>query len=166
MVFHQLMNQLQALAGLITNLSDEQFTKPVRHLGGATIGAHTRHIIEILQCTLKGYALGTIDYFNRVRDLQLEKDRSKGLIAIDNLMGNMVLPDKPLNVVANTGDGNDQPCVQSSYFREIVFNAEHATHHMALIRVALMDMNLEIVSHDFGVAASTLKFKAKQQCAQ
>lgn len=156
------MNQLQALAGLVKNLSNEQFVQPVRSLGGATIGAHTRHIIEILQCTLKGYAPGTIDYFNRVRDLQLEQDRSTVLVAIDQLMRNLDFPDKSINVLANTGEDDMQSFVQTSYYREMLFNAEHAIHHMALIRVALMDMDLEIVGHDFGVAPSTLRFKAMQ----
>jgi hypothetical protein len=88
------------------------------------------------------------------------------LAAIDHLIPNLNYPDKSLRVLTDTGDGVEQACVQTSYFREILFNAEHATHHMALIRVALIDMNLEIVGHDFGVAASTLKFKGMQQCAQ
>lgn len=166
MVFNQVLNQLQALAGMVGALTDDQYVRPTRHLGGASIGGHTRHIVEILQCTVQGYALGRIDYHNRIRDLQLEQDRSRVLVLINQLMATLRQQDKAIRLVAVTDQGNEQACVQTSYFREITFNAEHATHHMALIKVALIDMDLSIVADDFGVAAATQKFKASQACAQ
>jgi hypothetical protein len=68
--------------------------------------------------------------------------------------------------MTQTDQGSEQPCVYTSYYRELAFNAEHATHHMALIRVALIEMGLSIVTDDFGVAPATLKYKSAQACAQ
>jgi len=50
--------------------------------------------------------------------------------------------------------------VTTTYFREIVYNTEHAIHHLALIKVALIEMNLDVVADDFGMAYSTMKFKS------
>ena len=42
--------------------------------------AHTRHIIEMLDCVLKGYETGQIDYTNRIRNLQLETNQPLAII--------------------------------------------------------------------------------------
>jgi len=47
-----------------------------------------------------------------------------------------------------------------NYFREVVYNTEHTIHHLALIKVAIIDMKLDIVDNDFGMAYSTIKYQA------
>ena len=53
--------------------------------------------------------------------------------------------------------------VTTTFYREIVYNAEHTLHHLALIKVALREMELDIVGDDFGMAYSTLKFAATKK---
>ena len=49
--------------------------------------------------------------------------------------------------------------VFTTYYREIVYNTEHTVHHLALIKVALIEMKLNIVDKKFGMAGSTIKYK-------
>jgi hypothetical protein len=68
MIFQQLSQQLASLKNLIELLDHRQFTQKVEHLGNASIGGHTRHIIELLQCAIDGHHTGTVDYINRKRN--------------------------------------------------------------------------------------------------
>jgi hypothetical protein len=42
----------------------------------------------------------------------------------------------------------------------MVYNTEHAIHHLALIKVALIEMQLQVIDENFGMAYSTIKYKA------
>ncbi|MDI9365178.1 MAG: DinB family protein [Flavobacterium sp.] len=162
MIFFQLTQQLQALQQLLVVLSNQQYAQKVNHLGKASIGGHTRHVIELLQCAIQGYSNGKVDYVNRKRNLALENDR---LLAIDELQAlqtQMVLPDKLLTMVVDEIDNTASPTVSTTYLREMVYNTEHAIHHLALIKVALIEMQLEVVDDNFGMAYSTIKYKATQ----
>ena len=66
MIFQQLSQQLLSLIVLLRSLSNEQYSRKIKHLGNASIGGHTRHIIELIQCVNKGYDSDTIDYLNRI----------------------------------------------------------------------------------------------------
>ncbi|MFZ4058568.1 MAG: hypothetical protein ACOYKE_10540 [Ferruginibacter sp.] len=161
MIFQQLNQQFQLLSNLLIALSDEQFTKKITHLGNSSIGGHTRHIIELFQCTFEGYNLGNIDYFNRIRNLQLENDRLLANFKLQQFIGIMQMADKTLNLrVEQLDEGGKTLQVATTYFREIVYNTEHTIHHLALIKVALFEMKLDIVDDHFGMAYSTIKYQA------
>jgi hypothetical protein len=152
MIFLQLTQQLQALSNLLSTLNDKQYSHKIEHLGDASIGGHTRHIIELLQCAVKGHSTGEVDYVNRTRDLTIELNKSLASATIEKLGQDMHLPDKKLNMVDLS--------VTTTYYREIVYNTEHVIHHLALIKVALIEMKLNFVDHNFGMAYSTIKYKA------
>lgn len=158
MLFLQLTQQLQSLQKLIHQLTNEQYTYNSKHLGNYSIASHTRHIIELLQCALKGYETNRIDYINRIRDLQLETDRFFAIDSIDQLLVNLQKEDRLLQLVTEVFDGNDRNSITTTYYREIVYNTEHAIHHLALIKVALVEMNLPLVEENFGMAYSTIKY--------
>ena len=161
MIFLQLSQQLQSLSNLLLNLTDEQFNKKVPHLGNSSIGGHTRHVIELLQCAMDGYSTGVVDYVNRKRDLLLETDRQLALSVLKQMDALMKMPDRHLNLVVEQIDSAmELTNVATSYYREVVYNTEHTIHHLALIKVAIIDMKLDIIDHDFGMAYSTIKYKA------
>jgi len=160
MIFIQLSQQLQTLDKLLSSLDDKQYSKKIEHLGHASIGSHTRHIIELLQCATTGYHSGQIDYVNRSRDLKLESDRFFAQSVLQQLDNTIVHPDKNLALVVEQIEGcNELLNVTTTYFREIVYNAEHTIHHLALIKVAIIEMKLDIVDDNFGMAYSTIKYR-------
>lgn len=160
MIFIQLSQQLQSLSDLLLSLHDEQYNHKIGHLGNASIGGHTRHIIELLQCAVNGYKSGEVDYFNRRRNLDLETNRLLAHATLQQLQNGIKFPDKQLKLFTVKSDDSDYATVTTSYFREIVYNTEHAIHHLALIKVALLEMNLNIVDENFGMAYSTIQYKA------
>ena len=161
MIFLQLSQQLQSLDNLLSLLDDKQYTNKIAHLGSASIGGHTRHIIELLQCAVDGYTTGEVDYVNRSRNLQLENDRHLAKAVLQKINNSVKAPDKSLALITEEMDGSIQSSnVLTSYFREIVYNTEHTIHHLALIKVAIIDMKLHVVDNNFGMAYSTIKYKA------
>ena len=68
MIFIQITEQLKSLSNLLLLLNDRQYNQKIAFLGNASIGGHTRHIIELLKCVTDGYFSGTVDYLNRTRN--------------------------------------------------------------------------------------------------
>jgi hypothetical protein len=159
MIFTQLTSQLAALTNLLARLSDSQYTRRVEHLAGASIGGHTRHIIELLQCAVNGYHTREVDYLNRRRNFELEKDKNSTISELYQIVLSIRRPDMQLKLTAEQPLSSHDMQVYTTWYREIVYNTEHTIHHLALIRVALIEMNLDLVDKDFGVAYSTLQFR-------
>ncbi len=163
MIFVQLSHQLISLRKLIESLSEEQYIRKINHLGGASIGKHSRHIIELLQCARNGLENGKVDYFNRERNPFLESDRSFAIYSISILLESILASDKQLELaIEEFADTLVQRPILTTYFRELIYNTEHAIHHHALIKVALVEMKLDIVDMDFGMAYSTIQFNSTQ----
>lgn len=160
MIFIQITEQLKSLSNLVLLLNDTQFKQKIAFLGNASIGGHTRHIIELLKCATDGYNTGTVDYVNRVRDLAIETNKTFAMQQLSLMAEQIKQPDKQMNLVMECCEENTLNYVTTTYFREIVYNAEHAIHHLALIRVALREMQLEMVDDDFGIAYSTINYFA------
>jgi hypothetical protein len=159
MIFSQLSQQLNSLSKLISLLNDEQYTLCIEHLGNASIGGHTRHIIELLDCAINGYQNGIVDYLNRERNFELQKNRTLAIQTIESSIKNINKSDKILKLVVEEFD--TETTVSTTFYREVIYNTEHTIHHLALIKVALFDMNLDLVEPHFGMAYSTIKFNQK-----
>lgn len=166
MIFIQITEQLKSLSNLLLLLDNKQYNQKIAHLGDASIGGHTRHIIELLKCVTNGYNDGTVDYFNRERNLMIETDKSIAINEINILSDKILQPDKQMKLLVDDADNSSPQYVTSTYFREVVYNAEHAIHHLALIRVALREMKLAIVGEDFGMAYSTIQYLSTQTAVQ
>ena len=166
MIFIQMTEQLKSLSNLLLLLNDRQYNKKIVFLGNASIGGHTRHIIELLKCVTDGYNLGKVDYLNRVRDLSLETDKISATAQLTEMTDQVTKNDRKMRLVTETYEEGLMNVVETTYFREIVYNTEHAIHHLALIRVALREMKLDIVDDDFGMAYSTIKYVSTQDKIQ
>lgn len=87
---HSITNQhLNQLKGLIHQLTDEQFAKPIPALKGSSIGSHVRHVLEFYGCLCDSLATGDLNYDLRKRDLAMEKSTEKCIEAISNISRNL-----------------------------------------------------------------------------
>lgn len=153
------------LRGILEQISAEDYTMSCYNLSGASIGQHVRHSIELFQCLLQGYDTGIVNYEKRKRDIRIETDKDFAIEALENITREMQKIDKPLTVEACFGDDTDVYSVPSNYGRELVYNLEHTIHHMALVRVGLLETKSEIaIPESFGVAPSTLQYR--KECAR
>jgi hypothetical protein len=153
------------LAATLQQLSQAEYTKPCKTLYSNTIGQHVRHIIELFQCLELGYGPGVVNYEKRKRDLLLETDKEMAAGLLKSIHANLDRDNKELKLEAIYDDHSTEPVILSTnYYREIAYNLEHTIHHMALIRVGVMEVSAVALPEDFGVASSTVKHR--RQCAQ
>lgn len=160
MLKHQLNIVLEQLAGALEMISDAQYRSPINMLEGQSVGAHTRHIIELYRELEKGYPNGVVDYDRRERDQQIQTERIMALKTLQLIIASPALTNKSFVVLAPSMDPREeaQP-IGSSYDREMMYQIEHAIHHLALIRVAFREIGIGPLPEDFGVAPSTLAYR-------
>lgn len=153
---------LRELSNLLAQLSKEEYTAPCADLSNASIGAHTRHIIELFQCLETSYETGVVNYDLRQRDYRIQNDTTFAMIAIEALLSEMNKPNK--NLQLQQGVDGELLTIETNYLRELLYNLEHCIHHQALIKVALLQTATVEVDANFGVARSTIEYR--KQCAQ
>jgi hypothetical protein len=157
MNFASISNTLTELKDVISQLTDHHFICPIPALSNATVGEHSRHIIELYQTILKGYENGVINYDKRERDTSIQTIRTQAIVAIDGILDQIEKEDKKL-VMEHCISGIPT-CIETNYYREVIYNLEHCIHHQALIKVALLDFNYVTFSETFGIAPSTIEFR-------
>jgi len=155
-------NNLNWLTDLLQDLPEGIYDRPSVYLSQASIGQHLRHIAEMYQGLIRGYDSGIIEYDKRSRDRRIETDRAFAEATLSEIITNLDKADKNLLVIYDL-EGREVK-LQSNYHRELMYNMEHAIHHMALIKVAVLELTDIILPKEFGVAPTTLQYRA--QCVQ
>ncbi len=162
MLIPSIQNTLNELSDLLTQLSSDDYTCPCFGLSNATIGEHTRHIIEMFQCLENQFDNGIINYDDRKRDYLIQTDIMFAKKAIVEVIDKLDKPNKNLQL-QQLVDG-EELLIESNYNRELLYNLEHCIHHQALIKVAVLQNESITIDENFGVARSTIEYK--KQCAQ
>lgn len=162
MLILSIKQSLNELIGLLNQLPNEEYSRKCKHLSDATIGEHTRHIIEMFQCLESYYESGLVNYDKRERNLKIQTDTAFAIEKIVNVQDNLLKENKKIEL-QQTIDGGEIR-IESNYFRELLYNLEHCIHHQALIKVAVLQCENINVNEDFGVACSTIEYR--NQCAQ
>jgi hypothetical protein len=162
MLILSIKQSLNELIGLLNQLPNEEYSRKCKHLSDATIGEHTRHIIEMFQCLESYYESGLVNYDKRERNLKIQTDTAFAIEKIVNVQDNLLKENKKIEL-QQTIDGGEIR-IESNYFRELLYNLEHCIHHQALIKVAVLQCENINVNEDFGVARSTIEYR--NQCAQ
>lgn len=162
MLLKSIHQSLDELTNLLSQLSDTDYSKSYESLSGATIGEHTRHILEMFQCLEKGYDSGVLNYDDRERNIQIQTETKFARQCIENIKVGLKTENKLiyLELVMNHLGMR----IQSNYYRELLYNLEHCVHHQALIKVAVLQCENVLVDENFGVARSTIEYR--KQCAQ
>lgn len=159
---------LDQLASLLENLTNDEYSKTLTVLHDHSIGQHIRHTLEFYTCLLNGSPLGFVNYDERERDLFLESNTLEALTTIKALKEaiNQIGENQELNLVRQAYDQSSDHTVEvgTNLYRELIYNIEHAVHHMALIKIGLKEIKPDIkLPSDFGVASSTAKYRESKQ---
>lgn len=161
-------NLLQIRA-LLCNISEEHYTAKPDILSGASIGQHTRHVLEFYLLLVSGSFSGTISYDKRERDIKIESNLTFAKQTIDKLIKGIDTLDTilPVKLEADyTAGEHTQNLINSSVGRELAYCIEHSIHHQALIKAGLIALGIgNTIEEHFGVAYSTIRYR-KDQCAQ
>lgn len=156
-----ILGQLEAVFG---SIGHSDFSRPVKALGGATLGQHLRHTIEFFICLEDGFHNGTVNYDKRAHDRRIETDRSVALLAIRSIRRFVTMNDLDKRLALEfcyDVNGQTTERVETNYSRELAYNIEHAIHHMAIMKIGLreIDPGLALPAH-FGVASSTIRHQS------
>jgi len=153
---------LSQIFDLTSQLTNTQFSAELDILNGNTIGKHVRHIIEFFGLLVSGAADGIINYDNRMHESRFETDTSAVLHKIEELrkhIDSLILGDELFLEVSYTQNDTDTLKIKSSIDRELAYNIEHAIHHMAIIKIAVMTVFPKIqLAENFGIAYSTVRY--------
>lgn len=151
---------LTQLRDLINTVSYEAYSSPLALLHGSSVGQHVRHTLEFYQCLFEQVPLGFVDYDARNRDLRLETDLAFSTVFVEQLMEWLNQPIEEVYLSMKVFFGEESQEVQTTLTRELVYMAEHAIHHFAIIKIALKEEFPEItLPSNFGVAYSTIKYQ-------
>jgi len=147
-------SHLDELIDLVSNLKDEQY-RFVPEGETASVGRHLRHTLEIFLLLVDHYDSGKVNYENRARNLALEKDRALAIQRLNYLKANFQKSDKSIKLL------NNHLVINTSYYRELLYQLEHIVHHNAIIRPAVASFLGDAVQKNFGYAPATIKYQAK-----
>lgn len=162
MLIPAICKTLNELSGLLSQLSDNEYCCPCHDLSNASIGEHTRHIIEMFQCLENQYESGVVNYDHRKRDYLIQTNTAFAKECLDVILNQIDKPNKNLQL-QQIVDG-EELLIESNYHRELLYNLEHCIHHQALIKVAIIQSETVEIDENFGVARSTIEYR--KQCAQ
>lgn len=162
MLIPAIQKTLNELSDLVSKLSDVAYCAPCYDLSNATIGEHTRHIIEMFQCLENQYENGIVNYDNRKRDYLIQTNSAFANDCIAGILNQVEKPNKKLQLQQIVDA--EELFIATNYHRELLYNLEHCIHHQALIKVAIIQNATIAVDENFGVARSTIEYR--KQCAQ
>ncbi|MEQ1555108.1 MAG: hypothetical protein ABL929_13065, partial [Ferruginibacter sp.] len=141
-------------------LSKNEYTQKSILLNNSTIGAHTRHVIELFQCLFVGYENGIVNYEHRKRDVEIENENNYAISLIQDIIGNLDKENKTLLLEGFFVENDNEILkVETNYFRELIYNLEHTIHHMALLRIGITEVSNVQIPENFGVAPSTMLYR-------
>jgi len=156
---------LERFRALREKTPSEDYIKRTGH--HSSIGEHIRHCLEYMICLKQGLSDGHVDYDNRIRDKRLEEDSQllyKTIKEISAWLTSLDSEDlkQALNIKEMSVTGVQPRPAQTSLERELVFQASHSVHHLAIMVLIAEIIGLN-VPYEFGVAPSTLFYRASQQ---
>jgi hypothetical protein len=162
-IAHTCIQILDQLASLVNDIREKDFCQPSEALSQSTVGQHLRHTLEFFICFEKGFHTGLINYDKRAHDKLIESDKFLALSAIARITQFVSTVDGSKSLKLEVGyDLKNEVfiTIETNATRELVYNIEHAVHHMAIMKIGIREVAPYItLASDFGVAASTVRYK-------
>lgn len=154
---------LSQLTELVKQLSEQDYAKPIPTLGHSSIGQHLRHTLEFFICLEQGFERGVVNYDKRAHDKLIESDKFIALSVLSRITDFITKQhvNSPLKLeVGYDVSKDDFVSVDTNYQRELIYNIEHAVHHMAIMKIGVREAASYVtLPFDFGVAASTIRYQ-------
>lgn len=154
---------LAQLTELVKQLSEQDYSKPISTLSHSSIGQHLRHTLEFFICLEQGFAGGIINYDKRAHDKLVESDKFIALSVLSRIQDFVAQPRENCALKLEVGydlTTDEFVTVDTNYQRELIYNIEHAVHHMAIIKIGVREAAPYVsLPADFGVAASTIRYQ-------
>jgi uncharacterized damage-inducible protein DinB len=154
---------LDQLADLVQQLKPADFSKASDALSKSTIGQHLRHTLEFFICFEEGFNKGIINYDKRAHDKLVESDKFIALATIKRIAAFVEDLNENKSLKLEVGydlHSDDFITIDTNATRELVYNIEHAVHHMAIMKIGIREVASYVkLPADFGVAASTVRYK-------
>lgn len=161
-----LLEQLRLQLAVLSQNNNSIYSDAIPIIGGASIGAHLRHILDFYNAYYYGSSKGHIDYDDRQRNTKIENELAAGLeqilVVIEQLEEGHSLNNKTVTVNTAVETNRDKSIGESNLIRELQSLHSHTTHHMAIIAIVLK-LNKINVDNDFGKAPSTIQYERSCQ---
>ncbi len=161
-MFQSSLNTLEQFKHILSQLPQECYCTPCTTLSNSSIGQHTRHVIELYLCLINGYENADVSYDRRERNPRIENEVLFAIQQLECIQEALEKENKPLSVTYELA--GEENTLQSNYYREVMYNLEHAIHHHALIKVGIQHFTQMELPESFGVAPSTMEYR--KACAQ
>jgi len=165
--------QLEEIRALLGKVPEGIYSMKRDVLSGASIGQHVRHLLEFYVTLEQGLKANVVCYDARARDLRIETDLSYSIQVVDKAIVFMSSSffDKNAfkrNITLRASYGVDVSVdidIDTTVERELAYCMDHAIHHLAIIKISLIESGVDLkMEADLGVASSTLRYR--EICAQ
>ncbi len=151
------------LKQVLADIDSSHYSLPTPQLSNASVGQHTRHIIEFFQCLIDQTQDGIINYGLRKRDLEMEEQKTAAIEAINQVILNLNRISGNTSLILEINE-DETYTIPTNTKRELFYNIEHAIHHMAMIKIGLKIISPGVaLPENFGVAPSTVRFRMKRE---
>lgn len=155
---------INQLINLCEELSEEQYAISLDLLMQNSIGKHIRHIIEFYDLLKNSCSQECeLSYDKREHCSKTELDKAVAIKRFQEVLRwfDQIDADIILKLIVSYDKlKKDGFVINTSLERELVYNIEHAIHHMAIIRIAIEKDFPDIrLDQDFGVAYSTIRYR-------
>lgn len=158
----RLLKQIATQLTQLQNFDESIYSAEIPIIGGASIGAHLRHILDFYSVLYFGFKKGFVDYDNRDRNPIIEQQLGAGIehlsIAQEFIETFRHAEVSQVMVSASVDVNSNKTYIESNLIRELQTLHSHTTHHMAIIAIVLK-LNQVMVSGDFGKAPSTITYE-------
>lgn len=156
---------LLQLKDIALNLNSEEYSRPLPILGNSSVGAHNRHSIEFIQMLILGIETGSVSYDNRKHDKKIELNSVYAVSIIEKICFQLheLSENKTLKLDVNYELSNIKTTIDTTLERELIYNIEHLVHHMAIIKIGIIENFKAIeLQPGFGIAQSTIVYKESE----
>lgn len=158
----QTTTNLNSIRTLLDQLSEFEYKKPLSVLDNKSISQHVRHVLEFYQELVLGSKKGEINYDSRNRSLRVESDLhfAKEFLNLLSMEMSEILEDKMVKLQVSSPIPNSMIDLQTTLFREISYCNEHSVHHLAILKIGILNEFSHIqLEEGFGIANATLHYE-------